>query len=95
MGERENKIELIELVDNFAMLMKSRLLKDEERWKGTWRRTPAKGQEERIWKRLERYISDFRQYGLSLPWEKMANYAFIGWVRETYPELSEVDEQNE
>ncbi len=85
-----------DFLDEFVTELKAQLKADNERWGDTWLKRPAKGQADRIFSRIREYYGDQRlaqsligdeePFVDSLPWLKITGLAFIGWIRERYPE---------
>lgn len=86
-----------DFLDEFLVELRAQLIEDNERWGDTWLKRPKLGQADRIADRIQQYYMDER-LGMSLsgthstmfldhlPWLKITGLAFIGWIRERYPE---------
>lgn len=70
----------------FAWALFDQLKQDNVRWGDTWLKRTRKGQEDRIFERLNEYYSDFKQNGTPIPWLKVVGEAMIGWIREQHQE---------
>ena len=91
-------MKLMDYYLEFALVLKTQLEHDQERWGDEWKRRPIervggitdKGrhawdhQNERIIARINEYYKEWEDNGISIPWLKVAGLAFIAWVREQY-----------
>ena len=71
-------------LEDFCEALRDQLVEDEERWGDEWLKRPREGQATRIYDRIHQY-----RFQQDVPWLKIAGNALIGWIRDTYPELSE------
>jgi hypothetical protein len=83
-----------DFLEEFTNEMWQQLRKDEKRWGDTWIERPRLGQENRIFSRFTAYYDQFIYGKTPIPWEKVANLALIGWIRENHPEVL-VDRETE
>lgn len=52
-----------------------------------WLKRTRKGQEDRIFDRLDNYYMDWFLNEVPIPWLKIIGLAMIGWLREKHPEV--------
>jgi hypothetical protein len=77
---------LLEYLPEFVKAFTEQITSDNLRWGQTWRKRPRLGQVERMWARLADYKDQFDNAGTPIPWLKIVGEAFIGWVRDNYPD---------
>ena len=78
-------------LEEFCEALRDQLVEDEERWGDEWLRLSRDGQVTRISLRLDDYYNEWGKNSgrVPFPWLKAAGNILIGWIRDTYPELSE------
>jgi hypothetical protein len=63
------------------------LREDNRRWGDEWLQLPRLGQEDRIMGRILEYYEEYKAEGKPIPWLKIIGNAFIGWIRQCYPNI--------
>ncbi len=72
----------------FFKAFQKQIQSDDRRWeKEQWKTRGREGQEERIQRRINEYFADYFERGIPVPWLKIVGEAFIGWVRESFPDF--------
>lgn len=87
--ESTNNQILIDLLPETMENMATQLRDDYKRWGNTWQHRDIRGQDDRIAKRLQDYIDQYRNAGQPLPYARIACLAHIAMVRIAHEELLE------
>ena len=88
----ESTMRLMEYLAPFVIALTDQLEQDQERWGNEWKKRPIEPtdgylhQNIRISARIGDYYREWKDDDTPIPWLKVAGLAFIGWVRETYPD---------
>ena len=77
--------EILKHFDEFVEQFLAQLLSDNERWGNTFLQRNRKDQRARIW----RWMSNTFALAHPIPWLKVIGEAYIGWLRDTHPEMSD------
>jgi hypothetical protein len=77
---------LLDFLPEITGALAKQLVKDQERWKDTWKKRPREGQEDRIYARFRDYYDQWKNAEVPIPWLKIIGEALIGWMRENHPE---------
>jgi len=80
---------LWEYLPEFVKEFEAQLRADDVRWGDTWLNRTKKGQEERLYGDVKDYFDRFYFGGEPMPYMKVIGNAFICWMREQHPELSD------
>ena len=72
----------------FFKAFQKQIQSDDRRWADEqWKIRGWQGQEERVQRRINEYFEDYFVRGIPVPWLKIVGEAFIGWVRESFPDF--------
>ena len=82
-------MKLPEYLPEFIEAFQTQIEADDARWGDTWKKRSAEGQEDRMYQRFRDYKDQFDNAGTPIPWLKIVGEAFIGWVREKYPDYAD------
>ena len=86
MDERLKNVNLINELDETFIDVTLQLSEDEKRYGDTWKERglvwSGLSQEERFFSKMQEYITDYRENGISINWLKVIGEAHIAHVRE-------------
>jgi len=80
---------LLNYLPDFIKAFTEQISGDDKRWGDTWKNRPRAGQVERAFNRFQDYKDQFDNAGTPIPWLKIVGEAFIGWVRDNWPDYAE------
>lgn len=82
-----NHITTLDLFEENLSKIRKQFEADDAKWGNEFLKRTRKGQEERIFKRLNEYYDEFQKNGTPIPWEKVIGEANIGMSRRDRPDL--------
>lgn len=82
-------IALLKYFDQFSGEFRQELTRGDERWGTEYLTRNRKGQSSRIMLRTTEYFLDFVENKNPMPWLSVVGNAYIAWLRNRHPEMSE------
>ena len=83
-------LKILEHFDEFVAEVREQLIDDDKRWGETYLQRTKEGQEGRTRNVFNNYFDKFMNTGHPINWKAVTGNAFICWLRETHPEMSEL-----